>query len=69
MDVDDPSSPLSALDADSDWYDPKESAIDLEHPKYWDDEVIVGIVRLQRRTEPLQALIHSAGATQGPHQT
>ncbi|KAJ7827511.1 hypothetical protein B0H14DRAFT_2814574 [Mycena olivaceomarginata] len=51
MDVDDPSSPLSALDVDSDWYDPKESAIDLEHPKYWDDEVIVGI---EQRKAPIK---------------
>ncbi|KAK7038029.1 MFS transporter [Favolaschia claudopus] len=51
-DPDEHSSPLSAPDADSsDWYDPKESLYDLEHPKYWDGEVIVGI---EQRKAPIK---------------
>ncbi|KAJ6597269.1 hypothetical protein DFH09DRAFT_1134113 [Mycena vulgaris] len=41
-------------DAGSDWYDPQESAGDLEHPKYWseeDQEVIVGI---KQREAPIK---------------
>ncbi|KAF7338019.1 MFS transporter [Mycena venus] len=52
--IDDLSSPLSQLDADSDWYDPKESALDLEHPKYFcieHGEVIVGI---KQRKSPIK---------------
>ncbi|KAJ7256537.1 hypothetical protein B0H12DRAFT_513266 [Mycena haematopus] len=50
--TDEHSSPLSTPDADSDWYDPKESTHDLEHPKYYSDgEVIVGI---EQRRVPMK---------------
>ncbi|KAJ6502157.1 hypothetical protein C8R45DRAFT_975577 [Mycena sanguinolenta] len=50
--TDEHSSPLSTADADSDWYDPKESTHDLEHPKYYSDgEVIVGI---EQRRAPMK---------------
>ncbi|KAF8211837.1 hypothetical protein K438DRAFT_1805437 [Mycena galopus ATCC 62051] len=48
------SSPLSTPDADSDWYDPKESTHDLEHPKYYDAEALEVIVGIEQRKAPMK---------------
>ncbi|KAJ7766892.1 hypothetical protein B0H16DRAFT_374963 [Mycena metata] len=37
--------------SDADWYDPEESRQDLEHPKYWSEEVEEVIVGIKQRSD------------------